>query len=190
MLQELMMKLIADHALREEFSTNPAAVFARFDLTERDRFLIRSGDRVALSEAVGSELMKQYESAVGDLIIRPFYPGSPALEIRKIELLQSGSNPLNFTLDITATWAEPGLPPKGLPTWFQVIVFDDKGKEFEPRPATFVVPDVIDFTKRHAQGSRTVTFPAPGTYGVVIDAAGSPNVLASAPKYITIPPRS
>jgi hypothetical protein len=186
MFVKFVEDLIADPAKLQAFSQNPNAFLDAAGISGRERHLIQVGDRLELKKILGDELFEKYDRAVANIDIHPFYPGTATFEISNIHVLPTKDDPLHCTIKVIAHWREHGLPPTGAPSWVQVHVYDEAGKEIPDRPGSFVVPSVMDLADRRGEAIRTLDFPRPGRYHVVIDAGGSREVLPSQPKYIDI----
>jgi hypothetical protein len=190
MLIDLVDRLIADPVERRRFMHDREASFERHAVSESERALVLSGDPVALTKALGEERFYKYQKAVTIVIVHPFYPGINTLVIDTLTVTATPAGSLTYTLTLGLTWQETAAPQFGLPSWFQVLVFNDATGALvnqDTRGDTFVVPNLVDIDNKNVVLNRVVTFPAAGSYSVVADASGSKEVLPSAPAHFTIP---
>jgi hypothetical protein len=190
MLVDLVDRLIADPIERRKFMHDREASFERYAVSESERALLLSGDPVALTETLGEERFHKYQKAVTIVIVHPFYPGINTLVINTLTLTATPAGTLTYTITLNVTWQETAAPQFGLPSWFQVLVYDSTGALInqDSRGNTFLVPNLVDLDNKKVVLNRVVTFPAAGNYSVVADASGSKEVLPSASAQFTIPP--
>jgi len=185
----------ADGNVRKEFARRPAAVFEKYGVTVADQTLWHSGDDLRLSQALGSDVLKNVRAArdadlkanIHDQAM--LYPGLATLTITDVGIEREQGNALLCTITVTFSWDELNmLPQEGLPDWGQVRIYDAATKkEVKGTPnETCVVPSLLDFDNRRGRMKRKLLFDKPGTYTVVVDTSGSREVLPSTPVAIEI----
>jgi hypothetical protein len=140
-----------------------------------------TSEKAGASKAQAPSVQPSPDPDAGPL---PPYPGFARPEITQIRQAKTSEGSTELTIHVR--WDHGAAPRTGLPTWVQIRVTSSDGESvFDLTSDPFVVPERFDLDAREAVLKRTITFDAPGTYTVVVD-AGHPEMLPTLPKEIQV----